>query len=58
MQISNPSFNYDKNGKKYSNYRQTDPRIYEYIKDAPGSVKIVVNVGRVAVLMSLLIDMS
>jgi len=45
MQISNPSFDYDTNGKKYSNYRQTDPRIEQYIKDVLGSAKAVVNVG-------------
>lgn len=39
------AFNYDKDGKKYSKHRQTDPRIAEYVFHALGSAKTVLNVG-------------
>lgn len=45
MEIKNPAFNYDKHGKKYSNYRQTDPRIADYVHKALGNAKTVLNVG-------------
>jgi len=45
MKIKNPSFNYDDHGKKYSNYRQTDPRIAQFVIDALGEAKTVLNVG-------------
>ncbi|WP_196493733.1 hypothetical protein [Ornithinibacillus caprae] len=45
MKIENPGFNYDEHGKKYSNYRQTDPRIERYVFDALGTAKTVLNVG-------------
>jgi SAM-dependent methyltransferase len=45
MKIENPSFNYDKFGQAYSGYRQTEPRIAEYINKALGDAKTVLNVG-------------
>jgi SAM-dependent methyltransferase len=45
MKIENPAFNYDKLGQKYSGYRQTDPRIAEYVHRALGSAKTILNVG-------------
>ncbi|MFD2043833.1 class I SAM-dependent methyltransferase [Ornithinibacillus salinisoli] len=45
MKIESPGFNYDEHGKKYSNYRQTDPRIEKYISEALGTAKTVLNVG-------------
>lgn len=45
MEITNPAFNYDKLGQKYSGYRQTDPRIAAYINEALGTAKTVLNVG-------------
>ncbi|MBS4196479.1 class I SAM-dependent methyltransferase [Lederbergia citri] len=45
MNIKDPGFNYDENGQKYSSYRQTDLRIYNYIKEALGSSNTVLNVG-------------
>ena len=45
MKIENPAFNYDKYGQKYSGYRKTDPRIAEYVNNALGDSKTVLNVG-------------
>ncbi len=45
MKISNPAFNYDQLGQKYSGFRRTDPRIAKYIWDALGSAETVLNVG-------------
>ncbi len=45
MRIENPAFNYDKLGQKYSGHRQTDPRIAEYVNNALGNAKTVLNVG-------------
>ena len=45
MEIIDPAFNYDKYGQKYSNQRQTDPRIAAYINTALGTAKTVLNVG-------------
>ncbi len=45
MKIENPAFNYDKLGQKYSGYRQTDPRIAEYVTRALGDAKTILNVG-------------
>lgn len=45
MKIEDPSFNYDEHGKKYANYRRTDPRIAKYITEALGTAKTVINVG-------------
>lgn len=45
MSIGNLVFNYDQLGHKYSGYRQTDPRIAQYIYKALGEVKTILNVG-------------
>ncbi|HCS20860.1 MAG TPA: SAM-dependent methyltransferase [Bacteroidetes bacterium] len=45
MKIENPAFDYDKLGQKYSGYRQTDPRIAEYVTRALGDAKTILNVG-------------
>jgi SAM-dependent methyltransferase len=45
MHIANPSFNYDKYGRKYSGYRQTDPRIAAFVHDALGDAQSILNVG-------------
>jgi len=45
MKIKNPAFDYDKLGQKYSGYRQTDPRIAEYVYDALKDAKTILNVG-------------
>jgi len=45
MKINNPAFNYDGSGCRYSNYRQTDPRIADYINEALGTAKTILNVG-------------
>lgn len=45
MRIKNSVFDYDENGKTYAKHRQTDSRIYQYIKDAFGTAKTVLNVG-------------
>jgi SAM-dependent methyltransferase len=45
MKIENPAFNYDQLGQKYSGYRQTDPRIAEYVTKALGDAKTILNVG-------------
>lgn len=45
MTIDNPAFNYDKFGKQYSSYRQTDERIAEYIHAEFSNAKTILNVG-------------
>lgn len=45
MKIENPAFDYDRLGQMYSGYRQTDPRIAEYVNNALGNAKTVLNVG-------------
>ncbi|HRI01343.1 MAG TPA: class I SAM-dependent methyltransferase [Saprospiraceae bacterium] len=45
MKIDNPAFNYDKHGQKYSSHRQTDSRIEQYIIEALGNAKTILNVG-------------
>ena len=45
MKIENTAFNYDKLGQKYSGYRQTDPRIAEYVTKALGDAKTILNLG-------------
>jgi SAM-dependent methyltransferase len=45
MQISEPAYNYDKEGNSYSSYRRSDPKVYKYIKEALGDSKTVLNVG-------------
>jgi SAM-dependent methyltransferase len=45
MEISDPSFDYEKLGEKYTGYRQTDPGIESYIHQALGQAKTILNVG-------------
>ena len=45
MKIENPAFDYNKFGQKYSGYRQTDPRIAEYVFTALKDAKTTLNVG-------------
>lgn len=45
MEITDPAFNYDKNGQQYSGQRKTDPRIAAYVNKALGTAKTVLNVG-------------
>lgn len=45
MKITNPGFDYDKLGQKYSSYRQTDPRIAAYVFKAFADAKTILNVG-------------
>ena len=45
IKIDNPSFNYDKLGGKYSNYRQTDERIAEYFYRELADATTILNVG-------------
>ena len=45
MEIKNPAFDYDKHGQKYSRQRKTDPRIANYIHNALGNSKTVINIG-------------
>jgi SAM-dependent methyltransferase len=45
MKIENPAFNYDQLGQKYSGYRQTDPRIADFVNKALGDAKTILNVG-------------
>lgn len=45
MRITNPAFNYDQHGHRYSAYRRTDPRIAAYVHEALGDAKTVLNVG-------------
>jgi SAM-dependent methyltransferase len=45
MKITNPAFDYEKQGQKYSGYRQTDPRIAAYVNKALADAKTILNVG-------------
>ncbi|HMS64657.1 MAG TPA: SAM-dependent methyltransferase, partial [Ignavibacteria bacterium] len=45
MNMIDEVFDYDKPGLEYPDYRKTDPRIAEYINNALGSAKTVLNVG-------------
>ncbi len=45
MKIENPAFDYDAFGQKYSNIRQTDPRIAEYVNIELNGAKTVLNIG-------------
>ncbi|HVY75244.1 MAG TPA: methyltransferase domain-containing protein [Puia sp.] len=45
MNISDPAFNYDQHGSRYSGYRRTDPRIAAHVWQALGQAKTVLNVG-------------
>ncbi|WP_047980602.1 class I SAM-dependent methyltransferase [Ornithinibacillus contaminans] len=45
MTRNSTGYNYDIQGQQYSSYRQTDPRIEEYVHKALGSAKTVLNVG-------------
>lgn len=45
MKIENPAFDYDNFGKKYSGYRQTDPRIAEHVFEALKDATTILNVG-------------
>jgi len=45
MKIENTAFDYDKFGQKYSGYRQTDPRIAEYVFAALKNARTILNVG-------------
>lgn len=45
MKIENPAFDYEKSGQKYSSYRQSEPKIAEYINKALNRAKTVLNVG-------------
>jgi ubiquinone/menaquinone biosynthesis C-methylase UbiE len=45
VKIDNPAFNYDKFGKKYSGFRQTDERIAEYVYKELEDAKTILNVG-------------
>jgi SAM-dependent methyltransferase len=45
LRLKNTSFNYDLLGHKYSGNRQTDPRIAEYVFNALGDAKTILNVG-------------
>lgn len=45
IEIENPAFDYNAFGQKYSGYRQTDPRIAEYILKALDGMNTILNVG-------------
>jgi SAM-dependent methyltransferase len=45
MEITDPSFNYDRLGQTYSSHRQADPRIAAYLDNALGSARTILNVG-------------
>lgn len=45
LKINNPAFNYDMYGKKYSDQRQTDERIAEYVYKELADANIIINVG-------------
>ncbi len=45
MKITDPAFNYDKNGSRYSARRQTEPAIAHYINAALQDAKTILNVG-------------
>src|ERR1700749_981815 len=38
-------YDYDRRGHRYSNHRQTDPRIARYVHDALGDATTILNVG-------------
>jgi SAM-dependent methyltransferase len=45
MKITDPAFNYDKDGVRYSARRQTEPAIAHYIHAALHNAKTILNVG-------------
>ena len=45
MEITNPAFDYDSFGQKYSGHRQTDPRIAKHVFDELSDSETVLNVG-------------
>ena len=45
MKITDPAFNYDKDGIQYSARRQTEPAIAQYINVALNNAKTILNVG-------------
>ncbi|WP_028777210.1 class I SAM-dependent methyltransferase [Shimazuella kribbensis] len=45
IEITNPAFNYDKTGQRYSTIRQTDNRISSYVHNTLGVAKTVLNIG-------------
>lgn len=45
IDISDPAFNYDRHGQEYSGHRRTDPRIAEYVCNALGEARTILNVG-------------
>ena len=45
MKITDPAFNYDKDGIRYSARRQTEPAIAQYINAALNNAKTILNVG-------------
>jgi SAM-dependent methyltransferase len=45
MKITNPAFDYDRFGHKYSGHRKTDPRIAQYVHSALNGAKTVLNIG-------------
>lgn len=45
IEITDPAFDYDSHGHKYSGQRQTDPRIAAIVYDALGDSKTVLNIG-------------
>lgn len=45
LKIENPAFDYDSHGQQYSGFRQTDPRIAEYVTTALADAQTILNVG-------------
>jgi len=45
MKIDNPAFDYDSKGQQYSGQRKTEPAIANYVAQALGDAKTVLNVG-------------
>jgi SAM-dependent methyltransferase len=45
MKITDPAYNYDLNGQKYSGQRKTEPRIASHIFRALADAKTVLNIG-------------
>jgi SAM-dependent methyltransferase len=45
MKITSPAFNYNAHGSDYSAYRRTDPRIAQYVHEALGEARTILNVG-------------
>jgi hypothetical protein len=45
MKVTDPAFNYDKNGNRYSARRQTEPAIARYINAALQNARTILNVG-------------